>query len=145
MQKPVALPPIQPPPPAQRVGRGAHFAPEGQRRDRYALPEELSSASPVGYRVRPSFTEAEAARIAPLLSLESPERFVPGDTPTEVSRAAARMPRATKSSSGVTPSGGPTRTSSLSVQQGKASVIGTIMWWTTLRERREFRSVRPAW
>ncbi len=83
MQKPVVLPSVRPPPLAQRVGRNARFAEADQRRDRYSLPEELASTSPVGYRTRPSFTEAEGARVAALMSLESPDGFVAGAPPTE--------------------------------------------------------------
>ncbi len=83
MQKPVSLVPISPPPPAQRTGRGAQFPAEGARRDRYSLPDELDSASPVGFRTRPTLTGAEGAGLAFLFDLEAPAVFVPGPAPTE--------------------------------------------------------------
>ncbi|GDX83136.1 hypothetical protein LBMAG42_49470 [Deltaproteobacteria bacterium] len=83
MQKPLTLTPIAPPPPAQRVGRNAAFVAEGARRDRYTLPEELLSASPSGYRTRPSFTREEAHLVSELFALESPSSFIPGAPPTE--------------------------------------------------------------
>ena len=75
MQKPVELVPIQPPPVDQRVNRSAAFAPAGERRSRYSLPEGLKSASPVGYRTRISLTRLEAAEALQLLSLPRPTAF----------------------------------------------------------------------
>lgn len=83
MQKPVQLTPIPQPPADQRRGRGARFAAEGERRDRYHLPSSLETASPVGYRRRLSITQAEADQAAALLSLDPPVAFVPGPSPTE--------------------------------------------------------------
>ena len=83
MQKTCHLVPIPLPPPAQRVGRGARFAVAGERRDRYGLPDDLESASPVGYRTRPSLTPEEATLASALFDLESPASFVPGWGPTE--------------------------------------------------------------
>ncbi len=83
MQKPVELVAIAPPPPHQRVARAARFAGEGGRRDRYSLPDELHSASPIGYRTRPSLSVSEAAAASALLSLAPPDRFVAGPPPTE--------------------------------------------------------------
>lgn len=81
--KPLDMVPIPAPPAAQRVCRGARFAEEGERRTRYHLPEELQSASPVGYRTRPSLTPAEAREALSLLSLDRPRGFV--DDPGPVS------------------------------------------------------------
>jgi hypothetical protein len=83
MQKGVSLIPIALPPAEERVRREARFATPGERRDRYHLPHSLESASPVGYRTRPSLTRAEAALAATLLSLEPPTAFVEGPSPTE--------------------------------------------------------------
>ncbi len=80
-QKPLELVPILPPPHAQRIGRGADFAAAGERRDRYALPEALSSSSPVGYRRRLSMTRAQATQALALLSMTPPTRFVPSAAP----------------------------------------------------------------
>jgi hypothetical protein len=76
MQKPVHLVAIPPPPAEQRVARNARFAREGERRDRYSLPEELCSGSPIGYRVRPSLDRAEADTAAALFTLDAPAAFV---------------------------------------------------------------------
>ncbi len=83
MQKPISLVPIPPPPPEQRARRDARFAAEGERRDRYHLPELLDSASPVGFRTRVPLTAEEGEAAAALLSLDAPAAFVPGDAPTE--------------------------------------------------------------
>lgn len=68
---------ISPPPPAQRVGRGAAFAGAGDRRTRYTLPTNLASSSPVGFRTRVSLTRAEAQSLLRIASLPRPEGFVP--------------------------------------------------------------------
>ncbi|MCK6522458.1 hypothetical protein L6R49_13585 [Myxococcota bacterium] len=82
--KPVLLVPIPPPPDDQRVGRGARFAQEGERRGRYHLPDQNLSASPVGYRRRLSLTRAEGEAAMALLSLTRPDAFVPAEAaPTE--------------------------------------------------------------
>lgn len=81
MQKPVEAVPIPPPPPEQRVRRGATPAADGQKRDRYSLPNSLSTSSPVGYRTRASFTQEEAAEVLGLLSLERPTGFTPDPAP----------------------------------------------------------------
>lgn len=83
MQKPISLSPIPPPPVEQRVARDAHFAAEGERRDRYHLPEALDSANPIGFRTRVSLTTEEGRQAGALLSLSPPAAFVPGDAPTE--------------------------------------------------------------
>jgi hypothetical protein len=72
---------ISPPPADQRAARRAIFAPEGVRRDRYHLPDQLQTASPVGYRTRLSFTEEEAAQALSLLSLPRPTAFVANPSP----------------------------------------------------------------
>ena len=36
---------VEPPPVAQRVQRGAHFAKAGEKKDRYTLPERLESSA----------------------------------------------------------------------------------------------------
>ena len=81
--KPVSFIAVPPPPPDQRVQRGARFAPEGARRDRYSLPARLQSGSPVGYRTRVSLTEEECTRGLALLSMDRPTAFVPGPSPVE--------------------------------------------------------------
>ncbi|MCB9763542.1 MAG: hypothetical protein H6739_27490 [Alphaproteobacteria bacterium] len=75
--------PIDPPPDAQRVQRGARFAAEGERRSRYSLPVSLDSASPVGYRTRVPLTHAEGQEALDLLALTRPDAFGPGPAPTE--------------------------------------------------------------
>ncbi len=79
MQNPVELVALTPPPQELRARRGADFAAESERRTRYSLPVSLSSGSPVGYRMRVPFSQAEARAIQPLLSLERPTAFVPHD------------------------------------------------------------------
>ncbi len=83
MQKPVSLTLIPSPPQAQRIGRNAAFAEAGAKRDRYTLPDQLASESPVGYRTRPSLTAEEARLTSGLFSLEPPTAFVPGTPVTE--------------------------------------------------------------
>ncbi len=82
-QKPVKLVQIPPPPADQRASRGARFAAEGEKRDRYSLPSRLESSSPVGYRTRLSLTPDQAQAALDLLSLGRPDHFVPGPAPTE--------------------------------------------------------------
>jgi len=67
--------PIEPPPVEQRIARDARFAAEGEKKDRYSLPSSLDSASPVGYRTRPSITAAQAAQALKLLALRRPTGF----------------------------------------------------------------------
>ena len=83
MPKPIELHPIPPPPAEQRVRRDARFAAEGEKRTRYSLPENMTSTSPVGYRTRVAFSRAEAAEIAPLLSMGRPTAFSDGPALTE--------------------------------------------------------------
>lgn len=73
--KTVEVIPIKPPPKAQRVGRDARFAEEGQRRDRYTLPTGLESNSPIGYRTRLSMTKTQAKEALSLLDLARPTAF----------------------------------------------------------------------
>lgn len=83
-QKPLDLVTITPPPAEQRVRRQATFSPPDEKKTRYALPNSLDSASPVGYRHRLSFTPEEARQLLPLFSLERPTAFLPGaPSPTE--------------------------------------------------------------
>lgn len=72
---------VPPPPTDQQVGRQAAFAPEGEARNRYHLPERLETASPVGYRTRLSFTGQEAGQVLSLLSLGRPTAFRADPTP----------------------------------------------------------------
>jgi hypothetical protein len=74
---------IPAPPPELRVRRDARFAPSGEKRTRYHLPESLESTSPVGYRTRVSLSRQEAGTLLSLLSLPRPSRFVPGSALTE--------------------------------------------------------------
>lgn len=75
--------PIAAPPAAARRRRDARFAEPGGKRDRYALPNELRSASPVGYRTRVPLTRDEASEAMELLSLTRPRSFVSGPAITE--------------------------------------------------------------
>ncbi|MEM7151953.1 MAG: hypothetical protein AAF799_03880 [Myxococcota bacterium] len=68
---------VDPPPPEQRVRRGARFADEGQKRTRYSLPNALESGSPVGYRTRVPLSQAEGQAALALLSLQAPTGFGP--------------------------------------------------------------------
>lgn len=79
--KPVEFVPIEPPPEAQRYGRAARFADEGERRNRYHLPSRLESSSPVGFRTRVSLSADETKQALQLLSLARPTGF---DKPTAV-------------------------------------------------------------
>lgn len=72
---------IPPPPASQRASRQARFAEEGESRNRYHLPNDLETASPVGYRARLSFTEEEADEVLSLLSLGRPTAFTPDPKP----------------------------------------------------------------
>lgn len=81
IQKRVEVVPISPPPPEQRMGRGASFAADGEKKTRYSLPSALQSSSPVGYRERVSMTLEEAESVMDLLSLERPSTFVASTTP----------------------------------------------------------------
>lgn len=83
LQKELSPVAIQPPPVEQRTQRKAVFAKEGQRRDRYFLPNGLRSASPVGYRTRVSMTREEVDKVMPLLSLTRPTAFVPSASITD--------------------------------------------------------------
>jgi hypothetical protein len=74
---------IPPPPPNQRVQRGARFASDGERRSRYTLPESLVSGSAVGFRTRVSLTPEEATLALRLLSLERPTGFAAGVAPLD--------------------------------------------------------------
>jgi len=74
---------IVPPPPSQRVDRGARFASADERRTRYTLPESLSSSSPVGFRTRVSLSPHEARILLAASSLPSPTAFVPAGPITE--------------------------------------------------------------
>jgi hypothetical protein len=82
-QRPLSVVPIAPPPAEQRRRRSLRPAPEGKKRDRYALPEALDSACPVGYRTRVPMTADEVAAVLPLLSLDRPAEFVAAPPPTE--------------------------------------------------------------
>ena len=75
VKKTVEVIPIPPPPKAQRVGRSARFAQEGERRDRYTLPTSLESNSPIGYRTRVSMTRGQAKQALSLLDLDRPTSF----------------------------------------------------------------------
>ncbi len=68
---------MTPPPPEQRVRRGARFAKEGEKRTRYSLPTSLDSGSPVGYRTRVPLTPEEGQAALSLLSLRAPTGFGP--------------------------------------------------------------------
>jgi hypothetical protein len=81
MQKPLTAVPIPPPPADQRVGRGAAFAAQGDKRNRYHLPTGLKSASPVGFRHRVPMTQAQVQSVLPLLSMERPTAFEPVPDP----------------------------------------------------------------
>ena len=59
-QKLLTIVPITPPPKEQIVARRAFHYPPQLPPDRYALPQSIQSASPIGYRTRISLTEEEA-------------------------------------------------------------------------------------
>ena len=80
-QKPLEPVLIAPPAAELRVRRDARFAGEGERKSRYTLPDQLESASPVGFRARLSLSEEEIRSVLPLLSLDRPSGF---GTPTSV-------------------------------------------------------------
>ena len=73
--KPIEQVQIAPPPPERRAQRGARFAEEGERRNRYHLPKSLSSSSPVGYRSRPTLSAQEGEDALKLLSMARPTGF----------------------------------------------------------------------
>ncbi|MEC7986743.1 MAG: hypothetical protein VX278_16365 [Myxococcota bacterium] len=79
MQNPISIIPITPPPPEQHRKREAFWAKEGEKRNRYHLPTELQSRSPIGYRTRVALTKEEADQISFLFSLEAPQSFVKSD------------------------------------------------------------------
>lgn len=81
MSLPVTLVPIAAPPADQQVRRTARWPDDGEKPNRYHLPKRLESGSPVGYRTRPSLTQAEADHAALLLSLPRPTAFVEGGSP----------------------------------------------------------------
>lgn len=81
--KPIAVIPVPPPPPDQRVKRNADFAPAGQKSNRYSLPTSLDSTSPVGYRTRIALTQREAEQAMQLLALDRPTQFSPAIAVTE--------------------------------------------------------------
>ena len=59
LQKEIEVVTITPPPHEERVMRAARFYPKEHPRDRYALPESLSSYSPIAYRSRVQFSKDE--------------------------------------------------------------------------------------
>ncbi len=74
---------VEPPTPPERGRREARFAKTGEKRSRYSLPVSLDTSSPVGYRCRMPFSEAETEQILPLLSLSPPTQFAPPEPLTE--------------------------------------------------------------
>jgi hypothetical protein len=82
-QKLLTIVPITPPPKEQIVARRAFHYPPQLPPDRYALPQSIQSASPIGYRTRISLTEEEATLAMPLLSIDPPKAFVSGPAITE--------------------------------------------------------------
>lgn len=75
--KPVEAVKIDPPAPDNRARRDAAFADEGERRNRYHLPTNLASASPIGYRTRPRLSAQEGEDALKLLEMTRPTAFVP--------------------------------------------------------------------
>ncbi|TNE83927.1 MAG: hypothetical protein EP330_31270 [Deltaproteobacteria bacterium] len=73
--KPLHAVPIAPPPTPLRARRQARFAAEGERKNRYSLPERLDSHSPVGFRHRIPLTAKETNQVLPLLALDRPTGF----------------------------------------------------------------------
>jgi hypothetical protein len=73
--KNIEVVPIEPPPAESRRQRHAVFAGDGERRNRYHLPQSLESSSPVGYRTRPKLSQQEAAEALKLLTMERPTGF----------------------------------------------------------------------
>ena len=76
-QKEIEVVTITPPPKEECVRREARFYPPDHPRDRYALPESISSSSPIGYRERVHFSKSEMSDYMSLLSLEPPKVFEP--------------------------------------------------------------------
>ncbi len=81
--KPIEVIPVEAPPVSQRVQRDARFASPGTRKNRYTLPDSLSSSSPVGYRTRVNLTLEQAEEAVQLLSLERATGFGPALPVTE--------------------------------------------------------------
>ncbi|MCO4744195.1 MAG: hypothetical protein KC912_05365 [Proteobacteria bacterium] len=75
--KPLHAVVIAPPETELRAQRTARFAAEGERKNRYSMPEKLESASPVGFRHRVRLSLEEANAVLPLLSLDRPTGFGP--------------------------------------------------------------------
>lgn len=84
---------IDPPTDEKKARRHAVFAEEGEKRNRYHLPQSLKSGSPVGYRSRVSLSPEEAAWALRLLALDRPTAFVPaakGGTDTTAQASVIR-------------------------------------------------------
>jgi hypothetical protein len=80
-QKKISVVPLEPPPEDQCVRRPMRFARDGEKKNRYHMPRELASSSPVGYRERVSMSTEEAEQALELLSLERPRRYVEPQQP----------------------------------------------------------------
>ncbi len=81
--KPLIAVPIELPPADQMAHRPMMPAAEGEKRNRYHIPNRLESASPVGYRRRLSMSREEVEQVLPLLSMTRPTAFAPGEAVTE--------------------------------------------------------------
>ncbi|HCH64864.1 MAG: hypothetical protein CL927_09625 [Deltaproteobacteria bacterium] len=74
-QLPVTLVPVPPPEAEFQVRRSARWPVDGEKANRYHLPRQVETASPVGYRMRVSLTADEALQAQPLLALQAPTAF----------------------------------------------------------------------
>jgi hypothetical protein len=75
LPKPLEVIQIKPPPVEQRTKRDARLAAKGEKANRYNLPEQLASGSPVGFRKRVSLTVDEAKKTLAILALKRPSAF----------------------------------------------------------------------
>ncbi|MFB6264735.1 MAG: hypothetical protein ABEL76_14090 [Bradymonadaceae bacterium] len=80
-QKPLELVTVDPPAPDRRASRSPRPAGPDEAKNRYHLPEELDSPSPVGYRERVGTDRETSAQMLELLSLDRPEGFVGDPNP----------------------------------------------------------------
>ena len=81
--KPLDVVAIAPPPVELRQHRKTEPVKPGEKATRYTLPTLLETAAPVGYRTRPSLTQAEAEQALLLLTLPRPKAFAPVRPVTE--------------------------------------------------------------
>ncbi len=83
LQKALEVVTLDPPPPEHRARRRARPVADGEKKNRYHLPDNLDSPSPVGFRERLSFDREEADQLLELLTLDRPEQFVSSPEPVD--------------------------------------------------------------